>query len=126
MNITYLMEDDRTIRLCDVSGDILSIREDPEKNTVLLTLTGTLRNDVAGYLQDELEAILSLGMTAMVDLSGVVYMSSAAQQVFLQIQQKIDGTGRGGLRLIHPTDAVYAELKQTGISELLNVERGKD
>ncbi len=125
MNITYLMED-RTIRLCDAGGEVLAIREDPEGNTVAITLTGTLRSDVIGYLQDELEAILSLGLSAAVDLGGVTYVSSAAQQVFLQLQQKIDRTGRGRLHLRRPTDAVYAEMKQTGVSELLNIERGEN
>lgn len=123
MSIVYTI-DEQTIRLSDMSGDLLTIREEPGEAGVLVFLAGTLRNDVIFYLQDELESLLSLGLSITVDFSEVRYVSAAAQQVFLSAQHRIERTGKGKQRFIHMPEDVYLAFERTGASELLNIERG--
>jgi len=123
MKLNYFIED-RTIHLTDEEKEILSIREDPEDSSVTVTLTGNLRSDAVCYMQDELDAFLSLGFAVIVDMSGLNYVSVTAQQAFLQSQQKADRLGKGSLTLRLPNDTLYAEFEKTGASDLLIFERG--
>lgn len=123
MKINYFIED-RTIHLSDENREVLTIREDPEESSVTVTLTGSLRSDVVCYMQDELDAFLSLGLAVIVDMDGLDYISVTAQQAFLQSQQRIERSGKGSMTLRLSKDALYAEFEQNGSSELLIFERG--
>lgn len=123
MKINYFIED-RTIHLSDKTREILTIREDPKESSVTVTLAGSLRSDVVCYMQDELDAFLSLGLAVIVDMDGLDYVSVTAQQAFLQSQQRIDRSGKGSMTLRLSNDALYAEFEQNGSSELLIFERG--
>lgn len=123
MSVIYYIEE-QTIHLSGMDGDILTIREESEGKNVILTLTGILRNDVVSYLQDELESLISLGLFITADLSGLRYVSAAAQQVFLLAQRRIDQTGKGHLKLICLQKDVAAAFAYSGVSEFLNIEYG--
>lgn len=123
MSVIYYIEE-QTIYLSGTEGDILTIREEAEGTEVILTLTGTLRNDVVPYLRDELESLLSLGLYVTADLSGLQYVSAAAQRVFLLAQQRIERTGKGNLKFVRLQEAVAEAFARTGASELLNIECG--
>lgn len=123
MKINYFIED-RTIHLSDENREVLTIREDPEESSVTVTLAGSLRSDVVCYMQDELDAFLSLGLAVIVDMDGLDYVSVTAQQAFLQSQQRIDRSGKGAMTLRLSNDALYAEFEKNGSSELLIFERG--
>ncbi|MCR4906330.1 MAG: hypothetical protein K6A33_09635 [Clostridiales bacterium] len=96
---------------------------DPAKREVLILLAGTLRSDVTGCVEDELNAFVTVDMDILVDMKEVTYVSIAAQQCFLRVQRYADRIGRGRMRLRVPDDALYAGFAETGITELLMIER---
>lgn len=125
MSVIYYIEE-QTIYLSGTEGVILTIREETEGTEVILTLTGTLRNEVVPYLRDELESLLSIGLHVTTDLSGLQYVSAAAQQVFLLAQKRIERTGKGNLKFVRLQKTVAEALVRTGVSEFLNIEWGEN
>lgn len=111
-----------SIIFSDGPKTVLTIGEKEQENGILMTLTGELRSEVAHDLQDELVALTTVGADVVVDMSGVTYISSAVQHVFLTVQQKMDTMSRGTLVLKGMSDAIYSEFDKTGTSELLMIE----
>ena len=111
-----------SIVLCDGGNKILTIGEAMTEEGIRITLEGALRSDVAHELQDELIAMTTVGANVTVDMSGVTYISSTVQSVFLMVQQKMDSMGKGTLTLCKLPEAIFQEFDRNGASELLLIE----
>jgi len=121
MSLPRIVDGD-TIRLYENDQEILSIQESVEGGKVLVALKGELRSSTVHDLQDELVALTTVGMELAVDLSGVTYLSNAAQHAFLLVQQRIDAMGKSGLTLVKLPAPILREFEKTGLSELLMIE----
>ena len=121
MSLNRKMLDD-TLILSDDSGQILSVRETEQDDRIRIILEGSLKSETAHDFEDELTAFAVLGMDLLVDFEKVTYLSSACTRVLLQIQQKIDGTGKGSLILKNLPDPIRDEMEKTGVLELLLTE----
>lgn len=100
----------------------LVINEAEADGSILMTLVGELRSDVAHDLLDELIAFTTVGANVIVDFEKVTYIASTTQHVFLRVQQKMDSMGKGTLTLIKLPHNIYQEFEKTGASELLMIE----
>lgn len=116
--------DKDTLRLLDGEKEIMSMEEAVDGNTVSICLHGTLRSDVVLDFQDELCALATLGMHVLLDFSHVTYLSAACQWALVTVQQKMDAMKQGSLRLKSIPAAIYTELEETGVTELLQIQEG--
>ena len=106
----------------DSSSNFLTIQEEEKEDSVLLTIAGELRSDVAHDLLDELIALATVGVNIRVDFGKVTYITPTVQHVFLRVQQKMDSMGKGTLTLRNLSQTIYHEFESTGTSELLMIE----
>lgn len=111
-----------SIIFSDGATHVLTMGEKAEENSVLITLDGQLRSDVAHDVQDELIALTTVGADVVVDFAKVTYISSTTQHIFLRAQQKMDSMGKGSLTLRNMPEAIYREFEKSGTSELLMIE----
>lgn len=123
MSLRRVIEQD-TLRLLDGDQEILSMEEQAEEDRVKITLRGALRSDTVFDFQDELVGLAILGMSLVLDFSGVTYLSTSCQQALILVQQKLDAAGKGTLLLTGLPQEIYGEFEKTGASELLMIEEG--
>ena len=102
---------------------ILTIAEEELENSILLTLQGELRSDVAHELLDELTALATVGAHIILDFAGVTFITSTILDALLTVQQTMDSMGKGSLLLRKLTPQIYHQFESTGISELLMIEK---
>ena len=101
----------------------LSISEKVDGTQAAVTLAGELRSETCSAFLDEMNALLSVGISPVLDLNHVTYMSAAYIKAFVQLQVRIDKR-QGTLRITGVAEEVYSEFEKTGASELLWIERG--
>ena len=101
---------------------VLTVDEKQTDSAIVMALSGELRSEVANDLYDELVALTTVGANVEVDFSGVTYISSATQHIFLRVQQKMDSMKRGNLLLRNIPDPIYREFEKTGTAGLLMIE----
>ncbi len=121
MALKRVVTDDR-INLMEDDKCILSVTERIEDGKVAIKLEGGMRSDTEHELLDELVAFSTLGLNIEINMSGVEYISAAAQQVLLAVQQKMDELGRGSMSILGLTPVLREEFEKTGLSELLLIE----
>lgn len=101
---------------------VLSVDEQETDNGILMVLKGELRSETAQHIQHELDAFTAMGVSVTMDFKEVTYISSSVLYALLSSQQLIDFFTRGSILLKNVPDAVYQEMEQTGIAELLMIE----
>lgn len=104
------------------SVTVLTIAEKETDMGVDMQLQGELRSDVAHELADELTALATVGISVVVDFTGVTYITSTILDVFLSVQQLMDSMNKGSMVLKNMPTNVFQEFEKTGISELLLIE----
>lgn len=119
--LTRKIEGDSII-FYDGITEVLSVKETEHDDMITVEMKGELRGDTAHEIQDELIALVTVGLNIAVDVSGVTYVAPTVQHVFLRAQQKIDAIGKGSLVLTGLSDQIYHEFEKTGISELLMIK----
>lgn len=101
---------------------LLRVQPQPTEQSMVLLLGGEIVSDTVYFLQDELESYLSLGIRVELDFSQVTFLSTAGQEMLLNVQQFSEDIHRGQLRLIHVPDAIYRELDDLNITEHLLID----
>ena len=103
-------------------AEVCTVIEELQDNQVILHMNGALRSDILCFIEDELHALVMTNLSIVMDLREVSYLSVSMQQIFLQIQQKIDEKGAGSFTLIHSNEKIMREFEQTGLTDLLMIE----
>lgn len=101
---------------------LLTATPQPREQAMVLKLTGEMVSDAVYTLQDELESYLSLGIRVELDFSEVTFLSTAGQEMLLNVQQFSEDIRRGELRLVHVPDPIYRELDSLNITEHLLID----
>lgn len=101
---------------------ILTVDETEVDGAIEMTLTGELRSESADHIQDELDAFTTVGMKVTVDFGGVTFVAPSFLNALLNSQQLIDFFRHGEIILKNIPEAVYREMDDTGITELLMIE----
>ena len=86
---------------------VLSVEETDQDGGILMKLRGELLSECAQPIQDELEALISVGLKVVIDFAGVEYVSAASMNAMLDSQHLADFFRRGELILRGLPDEVY-------------------
>lgn len=93
-----------------LNGDKLSVK-----------LLGKLDTNTAPDLEKSLGDNLAKLKAVDLDLTELVYISSAGLRVVLMVHKALTQAG-GTFKILHPTDEVMEVLDMTGFSSFLNIE----
>lgn len=121
--LTRKMEGDSAQSFYDGDKLVLTIEEtDTAEGNILMALTGDLRSDTAHFLQDELNEFTTACISVTIDFKNVSFVAPSVLNALLNAQQYSDKIRRGRMVLRNIPDAVYQEMDETGITELLMIE----
>ncbi|MCL2108386.1 MAG: STAS domain-containing protein [Oscillospiraceae bacterium] len=94
-------------------------RQTSEKLTTLI-VNGRLDADTHMSLQNEIVELMNDGKDLILDISGVVYVSSAGLRVFIDSHKKAQAAGIL-FSIKGPSDSIREIFDLTGFSTILNV-----
>ena len=86
----------------------------------IITLEGRLDTTTAPELDKVVDEICGSTNSLTFDVEKLEYVSSAGLRVFLKAQKAM--SKKGGLKLIHVSDAVKEVLDITGFSDFITIE----
>jgi len=112
------------IYLMDGENTILSIKEINEDDGLKVIFSGNLRSETVHNFWDELSALVSFGMNLVLDFKEVSHVSSSAVDALVKLQQAIDSSGKGGMKIISVPSTIFAEWEKDGVTQVLMVEEG--
>ena len=99
----------------------LDIAQEQQGAARVLALRGRLDTDTAADMELALQDLLAAGEhDFLVDLSGVIYVSSAGLRVLLALAKRLDG-GKGSLRLCGLNATVTQVFEVAGFSKLFAI-----
>lgn len=101
---------------------ILTVEELDCSDGVLMTLKGQLRSDIAHFIQNELDAFTSIGVRVWLDFKEVTFVAPSFLAALLNAQQLVDFFRKGEITIKNIPNAIYQEMDETGITELLMIE----
>ena len=112
------------LEICDENNEkILSIAEEMNnQGKMIITLDGEVRNEVAHEFEDEIMAALSVCKNIELNMKNVSYIASMALKCLLSIQQMIDEMNGSSMVLNNVSAEVMRILKESGFSEILEIE----
>ena len=90
-----------------------------------ILLNGQLSNLVALEFEDEVMAALTVCHRLRLDFSGVNYIASTVLRTLLSVQQLIDNIEDAEMTLTGVTGEVMETFKDSGFSEILEIESGQ-
>lgn len=101
---------------------ILTVDEVDFQGGILMVLKGQLRSDTAHFIQNELDAFITVGLKVWMDFKEVTFVAPSFLSALLNSQQLVDFFHKGEIVLRNIPDAIYQEMDETGITELLIME----
>ncbi len=101
---------------------ILRVEETDTESGILMTLKGSVTSESAYYIQDELDAFIALGIQVTIDFSQADFVAPSVLNALLDSQLLIDFFRRGRLLLRGVSDALYQEMVEANIQDLLLIE----
>lgn len=101
---------------------ILTVDELDFNGGIQMVLKGQLRSDTAHFIQNELDAFTTVGMKVWLDFKEVTFAAPSFLSALLNAQQLVDFFRKGEIVLKNIPDAIYAEMDETGMTELLMIE----
>ncbi|MCX7349324.1 MAG: STAS domain-containing protein [Alphaproteobacteria bacterium] len=88
----------------------------------LVDISGRVDSSVSGQVMDQLNGIVSSGVTKLVvNLKQVSYISSAGLRSIL-VAAKLVKSDNGEMRLCQPNDLVRKTLEESGFSNLIRID----
>ena len=81
-----------------------------------------MRSDTAHPFQDELNEFTTAGVPVTIDFKEVAFVAPSVLNALLNVQQLVEQLHQGRIVLRNIPDAVYQEMDETGITELLMIE----
>lgn len=100
---------------------VMSITETVQENCVIIGLSGELRSETVHAFQDELFALVSVGMDVVINLKETTYISSAYMKALVSAEISIEQKGKE-MTIISLSDSVAEVFKKTGAMDLLSVK----
>jgi anti-anti-sigma factor len=97
-----------------------SINSRLEGKVAIVTIAGRVDSATAPTMDAELEKIVNEHKKIVLDLSDVVYMSSAGVRAIVKALRHAHKQ-RGGLKLARPSDPIVEILRTIGMTEVVQV-----
>lgn len=117
---------DNSIILKERDEIILIMKETQKGDFIEISLEGNLRNDTRHFFGDELRLLVLLKKDLVIDMQGVTYLSAACSEVLLSIQKNIDDKECGSMCLRNVPAPILKEMQETGLDQLIMIERPED
>lgn len=107
----------------DMGREVFSMEESllQERQAVLVKLGGNLRADSVHEFKTEMGKFVTVGLSLVLDLSGVTGLSAAYMHEFVHLEQELERRTGLFLELQDPSDAAAEALIGSGIHALLNI-----
>lgn len=119
MSFTVEMKEDQL--LLKENGETLCwLRETVAEDHVFVEMGGKLRGDTAYVFLDELNALVSVGMSLELDLEKTEYLSNAHIQAMRVVQRSVDKKGKT-LVLKNLSPQASAALDAVGAAALFDI-----
>lgn len=100
---------------------IMSLTEQMADDVMNISVSGTIKNDVAHEFEDELMAALSVCPHLRIDLQKTDYIASRALRSLLSVQQMMD-TMEDADMILKISPAVKSTFEESGFLDILNIE----
>ena len=111
------------LEICDQNENVLmSIAESLQGNSMLIQVSGEIRNQVAHEFEDEIMAAFSVCPNIRIDLKETTYIASFALRALLAMQQIVDATEYASMVICNLSKPVREVFEQTGFVDILCVE----
>ena len=118
-----IIRDDGISFIEDGGKTIVSISEQAkEKNVWEIKLSGSVSNDCAYDIADELFAIISVGNGIILDIGEAVYLSSTFAEQLVQLQIRMEKTDFESMPIINMPTSILKVLKSQGCITSLDYE----
>ncbi len=93
-----------------------------ENNVWLVHLKGTITNELAYDVADELFALISVKNGIVLDMSETSYVSSAFAEMLVQLQIKMENTDYESMPIQNMPSEIFRSLKERGCITSLDYE----
>ena len=110
-----------SIRFLDNGVEKACIAEAEADGVITITLSGTLSQEIANPLLDEMTALIVAGQGLVVDLEKTEYVSASVMEALLRTEKLLEKSNKY-LRIINMSQEVYDGFKARGLHELLDIE----
>ena len=110
-----------SIRFLDNGVEKACIAEAEADGVITITLSGTLSQETANTLLDEMTALIVAGQGIVVDLEKTTYVSASVMEALLRTEKLLEKSNKY-LRIINMSQDVYDGFKARGLHELLDIE----
>ena len=102
---------------------IVSISEQAkEENVWRIKLSGSITNDCAYDIADELFALISVGNGIILDMNDTVYLSNTFAEQLVQLQIRLENTDFESMPIINMPAEIFKSLKKQGCITSLDYE----
>lgn len=99
----------------------MTITKKNDNTTLTVEIEGRLDTVTAPELDDELKAAVDDARALVLDLSKLVYISSAGLRILLSYHKKM--SSKDGMKLVGVNDVVMEIFEITGFSDILTIEQ---
>lgn len=117
---------DNTMYFYDGQELILTIIEEETENGVHMRLKGQLRSDTTHHLQDELDAFTTVSVRVVLDFQEVTYIAYSVMYALLSCQVRVDNMQQGEILLRNIPEAIYREMSDAHILDMLLIEEQEE
>ncbi len=116
------------VRLVDAQGNMIAeMNEIQKENDIwLIELVGSIPNDCAYDIADELYAFISVDNGIVLDMNKVEYISSTFANLLVKLQARMEETRFESLPIQNMPNEVFQYLKTQGCAALLDYELKED
>lgn len=121
MKLNRTIEDD-TITFFSENQKIFWIKEELNDTVVTIFVGGNLLSETTHEFQDEILALISMGLDIIIDFAEVKYIAASYMKALLKMQISIDQKEKGSIKLTNIPAQIRGDLDKTGITELLWIE----
>lgn len=113
-----------TLSLADGDGTVAAqVYEKLEENGIcVVSLSGSINNEGAYDVGDELMALASAGKGIVLDMSGLTYLSNALAELLVRMQIRMEQTEYETMLIRNMPAEIYQMLKKQGCITSLDYE----
>jgi anti-anti-sigma factor len=112
---------DNTLIISDDSGtEFLSINEERDEDQLIISVSGSIKNEAAFDFEDELIGALSVFRSIVVDFSGVSYIGGAALNSLMAAKRITDENG--GEMILRKVSPEIMQVIESGLVDILIIE----
>ena len=115
---------DNSLRFVDDNGSTVAelVENRAENNIWLVYLKGSISNDCAYDVSDELFALISVENGIILDMSETTYVSSTFAEMLVQLQIKMENTDFETMPIQNMPSVIFRSLKERGCITSLDYE----